>query len=422
MDAKRVAEIFVQRASGLWHRASGYANDATRVITAKYALGGAEDVRVRFLEDTELRPARVGVRSRERDVAVIELKTPGDFSQTVPSRYIGSSPVDWTAVGFPRAGEATDANQTLCDSVQIEGRFRPLGSVKRGLLQLTVDPPPTKPELWHGLSGARCSSTSSWSASSSPCPVLPRGNALCGTPRAAGRGAGAWQRGRDRCAATSAPAAARGRPPLARWGARGGAPRRSLVPGELRRTRSRISSAIHERLLSAYRDRLPAAEERESRRWAELPRSEAYVWRHLFHHMFGAERKALVEELVTDGHWLTAKAAAEGVSALLDDLAQARECIPGVEVTERALRQDAGWLQQNPTALPGVLYNRLRSHGVEGAEVERLMGGVRPQIRLVHPVRLAEVRISPIAITESASACSRAHPITLSGAERRAGG
>jgi len=702
VDAKRVAEIFV-RASGAWRRASGYAIDATRVVTAKHALVGADEVRVRFLRDSELRPAKLRVQSRDRDVAVVELLSPCDFLREPVGRYAGSNPVDWTAVGFPRASETTELNETFRDSLQLEGRYLPLGSAKRGLLQLTVDPPPARPELWHGLSGAgvfvhdrlvaivvtvpshfngatlqgeplaavaeelglgdvseivltrqvplpqrevaplsRDGNRESDLRGVPPFPVnfVPREAELTPLKRNlleqavaqhvittsrhglhAQGGIGktvlatalahdpevrqafpdgiywvtlgqepnllalqetllvlanekrsiesvnlgtvalrdvfgkkrclfilddVWQaphlsafdalgpRGRflittrDReivtqFGATSVdlgvftPAAAyellarwaetptEGLPaaacqvarecgylPLAlaitgaqvkdgtswndvfealrqgdvefldhanqsvfkslsasmralsdadcaryldlaifpedvavparvvvrlweRVGLKGYKARhllqrfasRSLLTlsgdgddsvvtlhdlqGDYLRSAATDPRAIHERLLSAYREDLPPAE-RESRRWAELSRSESYVWSHLFHHMLGAGHMGPVEELVTDARWLTAKALTSGVSALLTELRDLSERAPSADIQciERVVRNEAGWLHLDPNALSGLLYNRLHSEGRDPNEVERLLGTARPPMRLVHAVLFGE--------------------------------
>lgn len=124
--------------------------------------------------------------------------------------------------------------------------------------------------------------------------------------------------------------------------------------------------------------------------WSALDASEQYLWQHLGHHLLEAGRIETLHVLVRDVAWLQAKLAASGASELLRELARIAECAPSEAVgrIERALRLDSGWLHQDTNALPGLLYNRLRSDGLESADIATLVPGLAPPVRLRHPVRM----------------------------------
>jgi WD40 repeat protein len=160
---------------------------------------------------------------------------------------------------------------------------------------------------------------------------------------------------------------------------------------------ARDASEAHGRLLDAHFAALPG-EGTDPTRWASLDPGHdpghAYLWQHLIHHLIEAEQHDVVEALVRDVRWLNAKAAASGVGSLLTDLATVVKRAPteaGVGI-ERALRVEAGWLHQDATALPGLLYNRLRCDGLTSEEIARVATGLRPAARLRHPVRMGEGR------------------------------
>jgi WD40 repeat protein len=154
--------------------------------------------------------------------------------------------------------------------------------------------------------------------------------------------------------------------------------------------------AAHARLLAACYRALPGDAPGPAR-WSSLPGEERYLWSHLLHHLAQAGDAAGAQALVTDVRWLEAKAAASGVSLLLTDLAALAEGVPTLEIRriERALRLEGGWLQHDARALPGLLYNRLRASGLDAAAIQALAPGLRPAVRLRHPVRMggAEHRI-----------------------------
>jgi WD40 repeat protein len=159
-----------------------------------------------------------------------------------------------------------------------------------------------------------------------------------------------------------------------------------LVAGDL--------SAAHGRLLDAHARDLPDTET-PAVRWALLPASETYLWRHLFHHLLGADRADEAAKLARDPRWLAAKLKASGVPALLADLTLLVERAPTPESrhVEAALRLESGWLHLHPEALEGLLYNRLLCSGVSPLEIEQITPGLRPSLRLKHPVNLGEGRV-----------------------------
>ncbi len=147
------------------------------------------------------------------------------------------------------------------------------------------------------------------------------------------------------------------------------------------------TSAVHAKLIDAYEATLTNAGA-IAVRWGSLPASEAYLWQHFGYHLLEAGRGPLLDALVGDARWLAAKIAASGVSALVSELAMLVSQAPAPQnrAIERAIRLESGWLYSDPSALPGLLYNRLRSDGFDTEAIERIVGERRPPLRLAHPV------------------------------------
>src|SRR6478736_2714930 len=165
------------------------------------------------------------------------------------------------------------------------------------------------------------------------------------------------------------------------------------LQGDYLRLVARDQRAAHARLLSATLESTPSADS-VAARWALLSPNETYLWGHLFYHLQGAGELDTLNALITDVRWLNARVAANDVSALLTDLAQAADVgNPAARQVARALVREAGWLHMHPEALPSLLYNQLIGDGVPVAEAERITAGARPRMRLVHPVRFGEGRI-----------------------------
>jgi hypothetical protein len=146
----------------------------------------------------------------------------------------------------------------------------------------------------------------------------------------------------------------------------------------------------HARLLDACWSALPAGDPGPTR-WASLPADEAYLWEHLGYHLLEAGRAADFTALATSLRWLSAKVAASGVAALLTDLATLVRRAPsaGTRRIEKALRQESGWLYQDPAALPGLLHNRLVCQGFSPDGIREVIADLEPPpLRLRHPVRL----------------------------------
>jgi WD40 repeat protein len=164
--------------------------------------------------------------------------------------------------------------------------------------------------------------------------------------------------------------------------------------------------AIHARLLTAYLRDLPEAGSLPAR-WSRLPAGERYLWHNLFHHLLGAGQREAIDALVTNVRWLRSAIAALGVSSFLEEIALLVERSPTAasQRIAHALGHEASWLHQDPEALPGLLYNWLRSAGVPAGELASMFEAARPSIRLVHPVRLGEERVFR-GHTEGVNACA----------------
>jgi WD40 repeat protein len=146
----------------------------------------------------------------------------------------------------------------------------------------------------------------------------------------------------------------------------------------------------HAALLASYAMELPREDDCVS--WSELPAHEDYLWRHLGHHMRESNQLVELRDLVHSLRWLVRKLEVSGSVELLLELAAVARVISNGSTPsiERALRLDAGWLHQDPVALPGLLYNRLRSEGLAHEAILQAVHGLQPPVRLLHPVRLEE--------------------------------
>ncbi len=92
-------------------------------------------------------------------------------------------------------------------------------------------------------------------------------------------------------------------------------------------------AGLHAALLAAYRQLLPADDDR----WYRLPLEEPYIWDHLLHHLRGADRLDELLATATDLAYLTTRMFLASAYAAETDLAQAAATAPG--------RQDVRWLQ-----------------------------------------------------------------------------
>jgi WD40 repeat protein len=168
--------------------------------------------------------------------------------------------------------------------------------------------------------------------------------------------------------------------------------------------------SIHGQLLDVYARTLPQSEPAPYR-WSGLAPCEQYVWRYFCYHMQEAERVSQLHALARDLRWLQAKIAASWVDGLLEHLRMLHRASPTPELQklERAVRLECGWLYQDPSALPSLLYNRLRAEGVSGHEItEELLHNVpRLSARLRFPVELGgEERITLRGHVASVRSCA----------------
>jgi WD40 repeat protein len=154
--------------------------------------------------------------------------------------------------------------------------------------------------------------------------------------------------------------------------------------------------ALHGALLDAVALALPR-DAAGSAVWSALKKSEEYLWQYLGRHLIEAGRLEQLCALPSDVSWLQTKLAVSGSAELLRELARIVASAPSPDIAdiERALRLDASWLHQDPSALPGLLYNRLRCSGWEPEAIAAKLPDLKPGLRLRHPVRLetGELRI-----------------------------
>ncbi|WP_437760199.1 TIR domain-containing protein [Sorangium sp. So ce1389] len=141
---------------------------------------------------------------------------------------------------------------------------------------------------------------------------------------------------------------------------------------------------LHRRLLETTA-RWPVAEgESEFRR--------RYAARHAIAHALAAGEREKVRGLCRDLGLLEALCSEDGPAALEDALRLgAKELGDGeVDLLHRAVRAESHWLQEEPEALPELVYNRLRSAGWEAERIARTLQFSRgmPRLRLRRPVRM----------------------------------
>ena len=177
----------------------------------------------------------------------------------------------------------------------------------------------------------------------------------------------------------------------------GDAPDRTVrlhdLQGDYLRLVARELAAAHA-VLAAHL-RLCSGGEEGPARWASLPASETYL---AASPLPPPARRGGERDRRHAGHQRDLAPRQDrrvGVSALLADLAFLADRAPSDDNRriEHALRLEAAWLHGDPGALEGVLYNRLRSAGATAGEIDSLVPGLRPRIRLSHPVNLGGARV-----------------------------
>lgn len=117
---------------------------------------------------------------------------------------------------------------------------------------------------------------------------------------------------------------------------------------------------LHTRLLEAYRS---------NDGWADLPRDEQYMWRHLAYHLTCSGEYAELESILLDFDWLQAKLQATDVRSLMADY----ELLPvdsarfsACSLVHKALRLAAPVLAEFKGQLAGQLIGRLSALGEPG--------------------------------------------------------
>jgi WD40 repeat protein len=120
--------------------------------------------------------------------------------------------------------------------------------------------------------------------------------------------------------------------------------------------------ALHRRLLAVCRP--------PSGRWADLPRSEGYLWRNLTHHLAGSGAAESLLELLFDFGFLQAKLEATDVNSLLRDYSYLMPA-DDARLLQDALRLSAHVLARDPRQLAGQLLGRLQ--GQTGPAIDNLL-------------------------------------------------
>ena len=131
-----------------------------------------------------------------------------------------------------------------------------------------------------------------------------------------------------------------------------------VIRDYLIRTNKEDLAVIHRRLLNACR---PASGE-----WADLPKTAAYLWRNLSHHLLGAGERDLFRKLLLDFSFLQSKLAATDVNALLADYSLFVDHDQELRLVRDALRLSAHVLSRNPSQLREQLWGRLLDRQEEG--------------------------------------------------------
>ncbi|HKY34575.1 MAG TPA: hypothetical protein VJN18_01440 [Polyangiaceae bacterium] len=138
-------------------------------------------------------------------------------------------------------------------------------------------------------------------------------------------------------------------------------------------------AGTHAHLLDACLEALLPAD-RIATRWAALPASEDYLWRHLLYHLVGAGQRATVRTLLLDYDWLAAKLRATDIGAVIAEfaaLAPAREEPHGL--VRDALLLSSHVLAARPEELAAQLAGRLG--GEEAPELCALVETARASER-----------------------------------------
>jgi WD40 repeat protein len=130
-----------------------------------------------------------------------------------------------------------------------------------------------------------------------------------------------------------------------------------------------------------------------------------YALRHAITQLVETDAITHASQVVSSVDYLVAKCQEHGSAALADDLehAAARCNMPEAARTysdlAQALRLGAHWLAQDPTALPGLLYNLLRCANWAGPAIERVLNfsPQRLRFRLAHPLQRRDTSIHTFA-------------------------
>lgn len=132
-------------------------------------------------------------------------------------------------------------------------------------------------------------------------------------------------------------------------------------------TQGEALPTCHQRLLAACRPK--------SGIWPDLPKTEAYLWRHLVHHMDGAGERSTFQRLLLDFKYLQAKLDATDIHALLEDYRPFVEGDDEIRLAREALWLSAPCLIQFPDQLRGQLMGRLQDRKNPG--IVRLLEGAQ---------------------------------------------
>ncbi|WP_437492471.1 TIR domain-containing protein [Sorangium sp. So ce1014] len=158
--------------------------------------------------------------------------------------------------------------------------------------------------------------------------------------------------------------------------------------------RDYIAGKLGPRAMREHHARLLETVARWPQQRGGAPGTRRYALRHAIEHAIAADRRDKVEALCRDVGFLVAKSREHGALAVEEDLRHAASMVGDHEIDTlyRAIRAESHWLREAPEALPGLLYNRLRSSGWSQEQIEHQLrfAGQLPALRLRHPVRMAE--------------------------------
>ena len=107
---------------------------------------------------------------------------------------------------------------------------------------------------------------------------------------------------------------------------------------------------LNQRFLQAHRP--------ESGRWADLPPTVGYLWRHLAHHLLGAAEASILAVLLVDPDYLQGKLENTDVNSLLADFKEPAADPPRLLLAD-AVRKSAHCLSQDHHQLAGQLLGRI---------------------------------------------------------------